>query len=324
MAKSAEKAKGPQTIVGVDLGGSKILARLFDASTGRASGRVKFPTPTDGPKAVISRIVEAVNKLDGWENAAGIGIGVPGPVTPDGIAGPCPNIAGWDKPIAIAEKLNKQLGKPVVASNDVNCGAVAEHRVGAGIGHDDLLAIFVGTGIGGGLILNNQLIVGQRGLAGEIGHVTVEVNGRPCGCGQFGHLETYAGRAGMDAEMRRRSKKDENKFLMSLVGQSPIKSRHLAAGLEADDPLTRQLVEDAANALALVIGNQATLLDLPIVILGGGIVDRLGPSFLEQIRQSSHFGGAGRDVTELVLARRLDDAGAVGAALIAGDALSSR
>ncbi len=313
MAKSA----GP--VVGVDVGGSKILARVVDPDTGAARGRVKNKTSTAGPAVVIDQIVATVEALDGWDESVAVGVGVPGPVTPDGTAGPCPNISGWDEPVELKAVLTKRLGKPVVVSNDVNCGAVAEHRIGSGRGHDDMLAIFVGTGVGGGLILNGKLVVGERGMVGEIGHLTIDPGGRPCGCGGLGHLETYAGRAGIDAEMRRRSKRGANRYLLSLVGDSPLKSRHIAAGLEADDKLSAKLIDEAAHALARVIGNAATLLDLPIVVLGGGIVDRLGEPFLEQIRSSDHFGGAGADFTNLVLARRLDDAGAVGAAFLAAD-----
>jgi glucokinase len=309
------------TIVGVDVGGTKTLARLVDPTNGWAEGRVKRSTPTDGPASVLDGIEMVVTGLDGWEKAAAVGVGMPGPVTPDGVAGPCPNIAGWDEPIDLATPLQRRLGKPVLVGNDVNCGALAEHRLGAGKGHPDMLAIFVGTGIGGGLVLDDRLITGRRGIAGEIGHVTVEPGGRPCGCGGRGHLETYAGRAGIDAEMRRRSKKGANRFLRSLVNESQLKSRHLAAGVEAGDPLSLALIKEAADALARVIGNAATLLDLPLVVLGGGIVDRLGEPFLDQIRQSPDFGGYGSSTAELVLARRLDDAGVVGAALLAADRL---
>ena len=321
MPQADKKVEQTASIIGVDVGGSNILARRVDPATGKAVGRVKKRTPVDGPASVIKRIVNTVTGLEDWESTAAIGVGMPGPVRPDGVAGPCPNIEGWDAPIDLAAELQDLLNMPVVVGNDVNCGALAEHRIGAGKTHTDMLAIFVGTGVGGGLVLNNRLVTGSRGVAGEIGHVTVEPGGRPCGCGGRGHLETYAGRAGIDAEMRRRSKKGANKLLLSLVGQSPLKSRHLAAGLDAGDPLSFTLIEEAAHALARVIGNAATLLDLPVVVLGGGIVDRLGKPFLKQIKNSPDFGGYGSDITELVLAQRLDDAGAVGAALLAADQL---
>jgi len=319
MSEPAGPSRPP--VVGVDVGGSNILARLVDPVSGQAEGRVKTGTPVDGPDAVVESIVETVHGLEGWETAQAVGIGLPGPVTPGGVTGPCPNIVGWDEPMALADRLSRRFEFPVMIGNDVNCGALAEHRLGAGKGYSDMLAIFVGTGVGGGLILGDRLVVGPRGGAGEIGHLTVVAGGRPCGCGGFGHLEAYAGRAGIDAEMRRRSAGDANRFLLSLVEDSPLKSRHLAAGLKADDPLTITLLEEAADALARVIGNAVTLLDLPLVVLGGGIVDRLGDAFLAQILESSDFGGFGSGSAELVLAQRLDDAGAVGAALLAADSI---
>ncbi len=323
-AKSSKKSKkdakvGP--IVGVDVGGTKVLARLVDSETGEADGWAKASTPKTGLDDVFDTIEAVIDELlDGRaskDDLSAVGIGVPGPVDGDGLVQKCPNINGWDKPIQLSDVMGDRLGVDVVVSNDVNCGAVAEHRVGAGKGSDSLLAVFVGTGVGGGLVLDNKLVVGARGMVGEIGHMTVEPGGRPCGCGGAGHLECYAGRAGIDREARRRTQEGASPFLSDLVGSSPIKSRHIQAGVEAEDPLTLELVDDAVHALAQAIGNAASLLDIPVVVLGGGIVDRLGQTFLDDIAASPRFGGFGPDVTRLVLAERLDDAGAIGAALLA-------
>ncbi len=307
--------------VGVDLGGTKILARAVEPATGKAYGRVKNVTPA-GPDAVIDMLVESIEAVDGWSDAAGVGIGVPGFVDADGVVAKCPNIEGWDHPVAVAERLTERLGKPVVVANDVNCGVVAEHRLGAGRGKDDLLAVFVGTGVGGGLVINGELAAGERGMAGEIGHVTVTPGGRPCGCGGFGHLEAYAGRAGIDREVRRRSEEGSSELLVELAGGGPIKSRHIARGLADGDETTVELLAEAADALALVIGNAATLLDLPSVVLGGGVVDKLGSDFLDRIVASPKFGGFGPDHVELVEAQRIDDAGAIGGAILAADRTS--
>ncbi|MEM7325369.1 MAG: ROK family protein [Actinomycetota bacterium] len=310
----------PQPIIGVDLGGTKILVREVDAASGKASGRVKEVTP-QGPPAVLDALVENIRKSKNWEQAAAIGVGVPGFVDRNGVVAKCPNIVGWDHPVAVADELTGRLGKPVVVANDVNCGVVAEHRLGAGVGLNDLLAVFVGTGVGGGLVINGTLAEGGRGMTGEIGHVTVVPNGRPAPGGRPGCLEAYAGRAGISAEVRRRAAAGSDELLLDLAKDGPIKSRHLARGLEEGDPTTIELLAEAADALALVIGNAAALLDLPRVVLGGGVVDKLGEPFLDDIRGSSHFGGFGPDSVEIVAAERLDDAGAVGAAIIAADRL---
>ncbi len=321
--KSKKDRRGDGPVVGVDVGGTKVLARLIDPETGEADGWAKASTPKTGLDDLFNTVEEVIDELlDGrssMKDVSAVGIGVPGPVDGDGLVFKCPNINGWDQPIQLAEVMGDRLGVDVVVSNDVNCGAVAEHRVGAGKGADSLLAVFVGTGVGGGLVLDGKLVVGARGMVGEIGHMTVEPGGRPCGCGGTGHLECYAGRAGIDREVRRRTEAGASPFLLDLVGSSPIKSRHIQAGVEAEDPLTVELVDEAVHALAQAIGNAASLLDIPVVVLGGGIVDRLGQKFLDDITGSPRFGGFGPDITRLVLAERLDDAGAIGAALLAGE-----
>lgn len=309
-------------VVGVDLGGTKILTRVVDVDTGQSVGRKKVPTPRTGPDDVLDAIVDLIHSLEGSDEVDVIGVGVPGLVTRDGVVARCPNIAGWDQPVAVAERLAERLDRPVSVANDVNCGAVAEHRVGAGVGVDDLMAVFVGTGVGGGLILDGRLIEGGRGIAGEIGHVTVIDDGRICGCGERGHLEAYAGRAGMEAEARRLVAAGRTSRLVELAGDSPIKSRHFGDALGAGDEVAHELLDDAVTALAIGVGNAATLLDLRRVVLGGGMVDKLGQPFLDQISGSLAFGGFGPTVCDLAVAQRLDDAGVVGAAILAADRLA--
>lgn len=305
-------------VVGVDLGGTKILARLIDPNTGRATGRAKAQTPRTTPADILDAVVATVESLDGSQDAEAVGLGMPGLVTADGLVGPCPNLAGWSKRLPVAEILTSKLGRPVTVGNDVNCGALAEHRFGAGTRAQDLLTVFVGTGVGGGLILDNQLVVGQRGMAAEIGHLTVHPGGRECGCGGLGHLEAYAGRAGIEAEARRRAESGEPNLLASYADTGLMKSRHIERALAENDAVAVELLAQAADALAIAIGNVSTMLDLSLVVLGGGVVDKLGQAFLDQIEGSAFFGGFGPQVCELVLAARLDDAGALGAALLCG------
>ena len=310
---------GPGALIGVDLGGTKILARWVDPATGRARGRHKAVTPTTGPADVLAAVADTVRALDPEGRAAAVGIGVPGFVIDNRLVVRCANIEGWDTPIDVAEQLGAALGRPVVVGNDVNCGALAEHRLGGADPTDDLLAVFVGTGVGGGLILDGRLATGPRGMVGEIGHVTTVPGGAPCGCGGRGHLEAYAGRAGLERRAREAAAAGRRNLLVDLAGTGTIKSRHLARALEEGCEVTAGLVADAVDALALVIGNAATLLDLRHVVLGGGVVDKLGQPFVDQIAVSPSFGGLGPDLCALRLARRLDDAAVVGAAILAAD-----
>lgn len=225
--------------------------------------------------------------------------------------------------LPVAEPLSAALGKPVVVSNDVNCGAVAEHRFGAGHGSADMLAVFVGTGVGGGLILDDNLVTGQRGMAAEIGHLTVYPGGQECGCGGLGHLEAYAGRAGIERQARWLAANGQPNLLAQFADTGALKSKHLERAMYDNDPVAVSLVASAADALAVAIGNVATTLDLNRIVLGGGVVDKLGQPFLDQIEQSAVFGGFGPQVCELVLASRLADAGALGAALLADRQLGS-
>lgn len=315
----AEPPAGGPAFIGVDLGGTKILARWVDPVTGRARGRHKTATPTSGPADVLDAVVETVRALDPEGRAQAVGVGVPGFVIDGRTVVRCANIAGWTTPIDVGEQLGTALGRPVVVANDVNCGALAEHHLGDGGPDDDLLAVFVGTGVGGGLILDGRLVTGPRGMVGEIGHVTTTPGGAQCGCGGRGHLEAYAGRAGLERRAREAAAAGRPNKLVDLAGPSTIKSRHLARALEEGCEVTAGLLADATDALALVIGNATTLLDLRHVVLGGGVVDKLGQPFVDQIAASPSFGGLGPDLCALRLARRLDDAGVVGAAILAAD-----
>lgn len=292
---------------------------MVDPATGRAKGRRKVPTPSDGPRAVLDAIADVVCGLDGSSEAEAVGIGVPGMVVEHSTVLRCANIAGWDDPIDVGAELSAAIGLPVVVGNDVDCGALAEHRMGAGAGVDDLAAVFVGTGVGGGLIQGGRLTTGARGLVGEVGHLTVVPGGHPCGCGGRGHLEAYAGRAGIERRARELAAEGRRNLLADLAGTGSVRSRHLAKALDEGDDVAIEIMTEAADALALVIGNLSTLLDLQRVVLGGGVVDKLGQSFVDQIVGSPHFGGFGPEMCELRLAERLDDAGVVGAAMLAVD-----
>jgi glucokinase len=300
--------------VGIDLGGTKILAGLID-DHGHLVRSHKLPTPRTGVEAVLAAVVAAVSEVA--EGDEPVGVGVPGMVEDDGTVTRAPNLVGFERPVPVADELRRRLGRPVAVDNDVNVGAIAEHRLGAGRGWHELVAVFVGTGVGGGVILDGHLRRGPGGAAGEIGHLTVHPGGEPCACGGRGHLEAYAGRAGLERRAREAHARGRATLLVDQAGDAPMKSKVVSKALADGDELAHELVADAADALAIAIGNTAALLDVHRFVVGGGLGERLGRPFLDQVLGSDHFGGFGPASVELRLAERLDDAGVVGAAMLA-------
>lgn len=306
--------------IGVDLGGTKTLAVLVEDRS--VVAKAKKPTPVEGgPEAVLETVVRAINKIDPDGHATAIGIGVPGPVIPGtGVLPAAPNLPGWDHDVAVGDLLSDRLGgRPVRVGNDVNVGTLAEHRLGAGVGVDNLLGVFVGTGVGAGLILDGALRQGPRGLAGEIGHSFVAFRDlRTPGPGR-GELEDYAGRRSMEGRARWLSEQGRPTVLFDLADGARLKSRIWAEAVDADDGLTIELVNDAASALAAAIASAIVLIDIELVVLGGGMAERLGETFRQRVEEElmeRSFAGA---MTPVRAAGMGDTGGAVGAALLVED-----
>lgn len=302
---------GPR--VGVDLGGTKILAvRVED---GAVVAEEKRSTPRDGPAAVLEAVAAMVRRLG--TDVVAVGLGGPGRVDHRrGILGPAPNIPGWDVAVPVADHLTADLGLPVRVDNDVNAAALAEHRWGAGAGHADLLVVFVGTGVGGALVLGDHLVRGRHGLAGEIGHMMVVPDGRRCGCGRAGHVEAYAGRRGVERAARERHAAGEPTLLVERQREGRITSTVVVEALAAGDRVARELVDAAALALGRGIAAAVALVDVSQVVLGGGFAERLGPGFAAAVAdQARTLGFPGTELT-VVRAALGDRAGARGAALL--------
>lgn len=312
---AGERASGAdQRVVGIDLGGTKVLAGRVDPD-GTVAERIKRPTPTEGPEAVATAIAEMVAELGGADR---LGVGTPGYVGPGGVVAGAPNLVGWVPPVPFGDLLRAATGIDHVAvDNDVNVGALAEASHGAAAGHRDVLCAFMGSGVGGGLILDGALRRGPRGLAGEIGHVTVRAGGRECGCGGRGHMEAYAGRIGMEREARRRHAAGEETVLVELAGDGRMKSGTFAKALDRDDRVATELLTEAVGAVSAAIAGAVMLVDVTVVVIGGGVADKLGPPFVARIDAAV---GAllGPDLAVPVVPAALgDDAGVVGAAQLA-------
>lgn len=312
-----------KSAIGIDLGGTKIYGvRVKNPGSDdpEVVSESKGKTPVQGgPLGVVDAIAKVVAELGGTP-ADVIGIGAPGVIDVDkGVVRAAPNLPGWIEPFALGPALAETLGvETVIVDNDVNVGTVAEHRLGAGRGANEMLGVFVGTGVGGGLILDGKLRRGASGLAGEIGHVVVVPSGRTCACGGRGHLEVYAGRAGMERRARELESRGDHTALVELARTKRMTSSVWAKALAAGDQTAINLIDEAVGALGRAVASVIMTLDLQLVVIGGGLADRLGAAFVGRVEQavrSELF--AGGSPVRVVPAELGDRAGALGAALLA-------
>lgn len=272
--------------IGIDLGGTKIQGVVVKGD--QVVADAKIATPHSGVDDVVAAVVDCIERLGGVDGVAGVGVGAPGVV--DHATGEvlrAPNLAGFEERVALAARLADALdGVAVRIDNDVNAAVLAEHRLGAAQGSADVLGVWLGTGVGGGLVLDGRLRRGPVGGAGEIGHTSVVGVTRRCGCGQVGHLEAVAGRAAMELEARHRHHAGEATALVELAGPKRMKSSVFAKALEAGDPMARRLIDDAVAALGAALASAAALVDLQLVVLGGGLADKLGEHFVGRVDQA--------------------------------------
>jgi glucokinase len=311
----------------MDLGGTKILAAVVDQE-GQILAEAKLRTRGEkGPDAVIKRLAQTARQavksagLD-WQAVLGVGIGAPGPVDTDrGIVYTPPNLPGWDK-VPLAPRLSQALGVPVYLENDVNLGTIGEHALGAGRGTRDMVGIFVGTGVGGGLILEGKLRSGFRHAAGEVGHMVVMAGGPVCGCGQRGCLEALASRTAIERDIQIGLAAGRKSFIPKLTGQGTrrITSGVLARATRQGDPLITEIMVRVQWYLGLLTANIVNLVDPEMVVLGGGIIEAFGAEFLKPIRATArqHFiQQTDANKVRIVVAELGDHAGVLGAAVLA-------
>jgi glucokinase len=318
---------------GIDLGGTKIEAIVVDdGNTVLASSR--HPTPsTGGPRDVASEIVAAMTdacRAAGIESAAlaGVGVGSPGVIDEaTGAVSTARNLPGWEGSFELGPALAAELGTTVALGNDVQVATDAEFALGAGRPYQSLLGVMWGTGVGGGLILDGKPWLG-RGGAGEIGHMVVEIGGARCPCGRRGCMEAYAGRAAMEARARRRQEKGKNTELFKIMadrGRTKLTSAVWAKALDRGDKLATELIDAAIDALGAGIASAVNLLDVPAVVIGGGLGVRLGEPYVERIRKAMGphvFNDA--HPPEVLPAALGDLGGALGAALLVKPAPARR
>lgn len=312
-------------ILGVDLGGTKTLVGVLD-SQHRVLGRGKLPTPSrQGGDAIVEVITQAAQMAlqaahKTIDDVNLIGIGAPGPLDcENGVILFSANMDVVNYPIVA--RIEERLGRPASLQNDVRSGCYAEWKLGAGKGMDNLLGAFVGTGLGGCLIINGQMITGKNGNAGELGHIKAKPDGRQCGCGLHGCLEVYASKTGLARRFDKAKKNGiaSQLFRMWSGSEQKLKSRYLAECFKAGDILVISELQRAAHYLGGSLGGLVNLLAPDAIILGGGLSLALGEPWLNWVRQAAKehilvFPKSGEVILPAALG---DDAGIIGAALLA-------
>lgn len=311
---------------GIDLGGTKIQAVVVDHEY-RTLGQARMDTPTTGgPADVVQTMIEAVREACAEaggepEALAGIGIGSPGDIDDRaGTVGNAVNLPDWLGTFPVRDVLQDALGgMPVALGNDVSVATDAEHRLGAGRPYHSLLGVFWGTGVGGGIVLDDKAWVG-RNAAGEIGHMVVRIGGERCGCGRKGCVEAYAGRGSMERRARRRVKAGEKTELFKIMkerNRTRLASGVWARALRRGDRMAVALIDDAVEALGAGIASACNLLDVEAVVIGGGLGIRLGEPYVERIRAAMMPHLFTDDRPPAVLLAELGDlGGALGGALL--------
>jgi glucokinase len=312
-------------VVGVDLGGTKILAGVVSAEN-RILGRGKRNTPAkEGGPAILQAMTECVAEaiecagVPREEVVAG-GIGSPGPLdVKAGVILFSANLNVKDYPIG--PELAAYLNRPVMVQNDVRVGGYGEFRLGAGRGYRDIIAAFVGTGIGGCIIMGGEIVTGSTGNAGELGHMIVRAGGPRCGCGARGCMEALASRSAI----QRRINKAVRKGVPTVLGDKMtrkggrLKSGDLAEAVASRDPVAVKASQRAAHFLGLGLGGLINVLGPEIVIIGGGVANALGDPWVDLVRTAARK----QVITDpdghvrIVRATLGDDAGILGAALLA-------
>ncbi|MEW4489310.1 ROK family protein [Thalassoglobus sp. JC818] len=316
--------------MGFDLGGTKMLAQVYDENWKVIAKERKRTKPGTSERAGVDRIIDTIN--DALKKAdlkptdlKGIGIGCPGPIDMDrGILLDLPNL-GWEA-VPLKDQVSADLKCPVAVLNDVDAGTYAEYRVGAGKDARCLIGVFAGTGIGGGCVYRGEILRGKQVSAFEIGHIQVMSNGPRCGCGQRGCLESVASRLAIASQAARTAYRGDAPNLLehSGVDLSKIRSGALSTSISKGDTAIEEIILEAARYIGIAVASAINLIGPDIVVLGGGLVEAMPDLFIPQVFKAANkrVMPAYRDSFTVVPAKLEDDAGVLGAALWAEYQLS--
>jgi glucokinase len=323
--------------LGIDLGGTKTLAAVVDVTSGTVVASARKRTRAErGQDFVAHRILEVARAaleaadLDDSADLLAVGIGAAGQIERRaGLILDAPNLGVKDMPVAAL--LDAEFGRPVAVGNDVEVAALGEYLYGAGRPYRNFVCVFIGTGIGAGIIQHGRLYTGLSGTAGEIGHLTVEASGRICGCGARGCLEAYASRTAITraimAEIHhgRKSVLADEAALQLKSGETIIRSGLLASAIQQKDELVIEVVGEAADYLGYGLASVMNFYNPEALILGGGVIEAVDLLFARAVHRARTVALARPAQQTPILRTKLGDfSGVVGAACLAAEASGYR
>ncbi len=304
--------------IAVDIGGTQLRVAVFPEKGIVPLQQAKIPTRGSG-ESTVERLINLITSV--WptdERVKAIGMAAPGPLDPKkGIIFAAPNIPGWIN-LPIQKIIQDRFGLPVILGNDANMAAVGEWKFGAGHGYHNLLYMTISTGIGGGVICDDRLVLGENGMATELGHVMIHPNGPACSCGQKGHLEAF----GSGTAIARYVYESLQKGAPSIIPMDPPPTaRDVSQAADRGDTLAIEAITRAGTYIGYAMANYLHLFNPAIIILGGG-VSRIGDLLLKPLKatmRESIMSPAYMDKLVITNAALGDDAGLLGALATAQD-----
>ncbi len=276
-------AKSVKYAIGVDLGGTNIKIGIV-SDKGKLVKNISVKTEADGgPKKVISNILKGIDLIlvKNKFRIQGIGIGCPGVVSiKKGIVENAPNLPGW-KNVKLGHIVKNKFEYKVHLENDANAAAIGELIFGAGKKIDSFVMITLGTGVGGGIVFNKKIFRGEFGAAGEIGHISIDMNGQKCNCGSFGCIEAYAGNSYLKDQIRSELKNFPDSKVWQLIDNDLLKvsPRIIQVAAEKKDAYARFVIERMGKQLGSALASLSNLLDISTFIIGGGVAGFGKPLF---------------------------------------------
>ena len=272
----------------LDVGGTKVLGAIFDEND-RIIYRLKKRSKSGGDTSadveqVIISVVEEMLRDSGIDRKElnAIASCAPGVIDQEaGVVLFTPNLPWRDYPIRA--HMEKRFGVPFFVGNDVNLGVLGEHKFGAAKGYRNVAGFFIGTGLGGGLILNGQLYTGSRFMAAEFGHMVLDPEGPLCGCGQRGCLEAFSSKTGMTNYIRAQLDAGRESLMRDAVQDGVFRAKKLKKALEAGDAVAMEAVDRACHWLAIATGSMINTLSPDLILYGGGVIEAVGDVFLQKV-----------------------------------------